>query len=310
VSKLGVSEATRPQRADDVVGKAALPVTAVILTHNEEQNLQACLGSIAAWVDEMVVVDSGSTDATVEIARRYGARIVEHPFTTHAAQWAWVLESLPLRNDWLLGLDADQRVTPELRAELEALFEDGARKLAEVDGLYVKRRQIFRGRWIRHGGYYPKYLLKVVRRARARCDLGDLLDHHFYVEGRVLSLQHDLIEENRKEDDISFWIEKHNRYATLLAHEELRRNQRDHDRLRPSILGNPDERVLWRKRVWQKLPRYMRPFLYFCYRYALRLGFLDGKQGFVFHFLQAWWFRLLVDIKIEEEMRVRRGKPS
>jgi glycosyltransferase involved in cell wall biosynthesis len=275
----------------------------VILTHNEERNLPRCLESLVGWVAEVIVVDSGSTDATLAIAERFRCRVVQHPFETHARQWGWVLRSLPCRNEWLLGLDADQRVSPELEREIRRALGDGA---ASLDGFFVKRRQIFRGRWIRHGGYYPKYLLKLVRRSRAECDPDDLVDHHFRVPGRVACLDGDLVEENRKEDEIDFWIDKHNRYAGLLAREELRRRTEGSGALKPALFGDPDQRVLWRKNLWRRLPAYLRPFLYFTYRYVLRLGFLDGKEGFVFHFLHAWWFRLLVDIKIEEEIRALR----
>jgi len=285
----------------EATGKPWVPITAVVLTYDEEKNLDACLGSLSGWIPEVFVVDSGSTDRTVEIADRYGARVVRHPFETHARQWAWAIENLPCRYEWILGLDADQRVMPELRAEIQQVFGQGRSRLDGVDGFYVKRRQVFRGRWIRHGGYYPKYLLKLFRRGRVAVDRNDLLDHHFRVRGRTAKLEHDLIEENHKESDISFWIEKHNRYAMLLAQEEAQRGEAGRRGLPvPSPVGEPDERVLWRKRVWARLPLFARPFLYFAYRYFLRLGFLDGKEGLIFHFLHACWFRFVVDVKLDE----------
>jgi glycosyltransferase involved in cell wall biosynthesis len=281
-----------------------LPITAIIPAYNEERNLGRSLHSLHNLVDEVFVVDSGSIDSTHEIAERYGAHVVHHPFETHARQWMWALANLPCRNEWILGLDADQRVTPELNAELRLLFTRERSRLTDVDGFYIKRRHIFRGRWIKHGGHYPKYLLKLAKRAKMQTDPEDLLDHHFFVDGRVAKLRHDLIEENKKEEDIAFWIEKHLRYAALLAAEECRRmGTARREPLQPFALGNPDQRVLWRKRLWRRLPRYSRPFLYFLYRYFLRLGFLDGKSGLIFHFLHACWFRLLVDIKLEEQLQ-------
>src|SRR5206468_5171715 len=138
------------------------------------------------------------------------AKVYQHTFATHAQQWSWALNTLPLRSDWVLALDADQRVSPNLAEEIQSL---SASKLADVEGIFLKRRQVFRNRWIKYGGYYPKYLLKMFRRGCAHADPGDLVDHHFYVTGKVERLNHDLIEENKKEDDIGFWIEKHNRYA-------------------------------------------------------------------------------------------------
>lgn len=283
-----------------------LPITAIIPTYNEEQNLEPCLQSLDGWIGEVFVVDSGSTDATVDIAKRYGARVVTHPFETHARQWQWALQNLPCTHEWILGLDADQRVTPELRDELGMLFTREEARLEGVHGFYAKRRQVFRGRWIRHGGYYPKYLLKLARRSEVEIDVGDLVDHHFVVRGPVARLRHDVVEENRKEDDIGFWIEKHNRYASLLAREELNAERNSPPVAVPwSTMGDPDGRVRWRKRLWRRLPLYARPFLYFGYRYVLRLGFLDGKEGLIFHFLHACWFRLLVDVKREDLQRSR-----
>jgi glycosyltransferase involved in cell wall biosynthesis len=270
----------------------------IVLTFNEEDNLEACLRSVARSCREAFVVDSGSTDNTVEIARRH-ARVEHHPFETHARQWKWAMDNLPLSTDWVLALDADQRLTPELEGELQKLFSHGVIP-EDVDGFYINRRQVFKGRWIRHGGYYPKYLLKLFRVSKVQLDSGDLVDHHFYVPGRTEKLRHDLVEENQKENSISFWIQKHNRYAVLMAHEELERRNTPKSLMKPAVCGSPDQRVLWRKNFWYKCPSYFRPCLYFVYRYCFRLGFLDGNQVVIFHFLQAFWFRLLVDINIEE----------
>ena len=277
------------------------PISVVVLTLNEEANLPSCLRSVCGWAAEVFVVDAGSTDRTREIAAEFGATVVEHPFETHASQWRWAVENLPIRAEWILALDADQRVTPELAREIRGL---DATALENVDGIYIKRRQWFRDQWIKYGGYYPKYLLKMFRPGKVMIDARDLVDHHFYVAGGVKKLKHDLIEANKKEDNISFWIEKHNRYAALLALEEFRGNKTPGEAIiKPSLLGTPDQKTLAKKRLWRGMPLYVRPFLYFFYRYFFRLGFLDGKEGAIFHFLQAFWFRLLVDIKLDELQR-------
>jgi glycosyltransferase involved in cell wall biosynthesis len=281
-------------------------LSVLVLTYNEEGNLPACLHSLTGVDSEIFIVDSGSTDRTKEIAMAAGAEVIEHSFETHTQQWNWALKNVPLRSEWVLGLDADQCLTPELQNEVTQLLSKENGSLQAVDGFYIKRRQVFRGRWIRHGGYYPKYLLKLFRRDKVRLDHNDLMDHHFYVDGAVAKLQHDLIEANKKEDDISFWIDKHNRYASLVAREEFHRRQNSASwSLSPSLTGNPDQRTLWFKQIWYRLPLYIRPFIYFGYRYFFRLGFLDGKVGFIFHFLQGFWFRLLVDIKIDELRETR-----
>jgi glycosyltransferase involved in cell wall biosynthesis len=293
-----------------------VPVTVVFLTFNEEANLPGCLEAVAGWGHEIFIVDSGSTDATLEIARHYGAQCFYHAFEGHTRQWNWALRNLPFSCEWAFCLDADQRLTPEVKREVAALLQGTAGGPPKgVDGYYLNRRQIFRGQWIKHGGYYPKPLLKLVRHRSAWCDENELLDSRFYVEGATARLQHDLIEDNRKEDDISFWTAKHIRYAELQAREELlRRDGLAQWNLRPAFFGSPDQRSLWLRQLWYRhMPLYVRPWLYYFYRYFLRLGILDGKQGFIFHFLQALWFRLLVDVKIDELRRAQaaeRGRAS
>jgi glycosyltransferase involved in cell wall biosynthesis len=281
-----------------------VPLAVVVLTRDEELNLPACLASLDGLPCERFVVDSGSTDRTVEIAQQLGAQVLFHPFESHAKQWRWSLDNLACTPQWVLGLDADQQLTPELKHELAQLLAHGGDHLHDVAGFYVKRRQVFRGRWIRHGGYYPKYLLKLFRHNAVYLDDRDLIDHHFYVRGRVGKLKSDLIECNVKENDIGFWIGKHNHYAVLHAQEEL--EYRTGWRvlpIQPSLLGNPDQRTLWLKLLWYRLPLYIRPFMYFAYRYLVRLGFLDGKEGLIFHVLQGFWYRLLVDVNIDERLR-------
>jgi glycosyltransferase involved in cell wall biosynthesis len=298
------AEATAVRRSFSEGGPSAPLVAAVVLTFNEERNLDACLGSLAGWVSELHVVDSGSTDETLAIAARHGAQVASHAFETHARQWQWALQSLPIQADWVLALDADQRVTAELALEIAQLVTGGD---SAVAGGYVKRRQVFRGRWIRHGGYYPKYLLKLFRRSAVWIDETDLVDHHFHVRGATVLLDHDIIEDNRNEASIAAWTAKHNRYAVLQAREQLARAAAETSGSAPALFGSPDERVLWLKRIWNGLPLYWRPVLYFGYRYVLRLGFLDGREGFVFHVLQALWYRLLVDINIDEMRRTGRS---
>jgi len=280
-------------------------VSVIVLTFNEGANLEACLDAVRHWALEIFIVDSGSADNTLQIAESRSAIIVNHPFESHAKQWDWALHNLPIRGDWIMGLDADQVVTPELAREIQTLNDP---KFSHIDGLYVNRRQIFRHQWIRHGGYYPKYLLKIFRPGRAITDENDLVDHHFHVPGPTAKLQYDLIEANRKEDDISFWIEKHNRYAKKLALEEFRRRRGQRpDPISASWTGNPDQRTLRMKKLWLRMPLYVRPFLYFTYRYFLRLGFLDGKEGAIFHFMHAFWYRLLVDIHLDDLLHTNQN---
>lgn len=274
-----------------------MDIAVVILTFDEELNLPECLASVAGM--RVLVVDSGSRDRTIEIARSAEAEVYFHPFESHAKQWAWALSNLHIPEPWVLGLDADQRLTEALRASIETELRKPDRG---IKGYYMGRRQVFRGKWIRWGGYYPKYLLKLFRKESVRFDEADVVDHHFWVDGETDFLVGDLVEANRKEDDISVWIEKHNRYAAIQAAAEERGLV---PLAQAKLLGNPDQRVLFLKRLWMRLPLFFRPFLYFGYRYLFRFGFLDGKQGFVFHFMQGFWYRLVIDIKRDELRRPR-----
>lgn len=268
-----------------------------VLTRNEEQNLEACLQSLIGWCSDIHLVDSFSSDGTLEIAARYGVKVHQHAFEGHTKQRAWALQNLPFRNAWVFALDADHRVTPELQKELVEVF---GRQPEGVDGFFVKRRQIFRGRWIRFGGYYPKYQLKLFKHTNAYLDDHEF-DYRFYVNGKTGKLKHDILEANQNEWRISFFVEKHNKFATEQAIEEIKRKRNEIQYLvKVSPFGNPDQRILWLKTKWNSLPLYLRPFLLFVYRYFLRFGFLDGKEGFIFHFLQSFWFRLLVDVRREE----------
>jgi hypothetical protein len=236
----------------------------------------------------------------MRIATDCGAVVVSHPFESHAKQWQWALATLPINSPWVLALDADQSLTPELSADIAARLSTTPDTNGPT-GFYLNRRQVFRGRWIRHGGYYPKYLLKLFRRDAVTLDETDLVDHHFRVAGSTAILDGDLIEDNRNESDIAVWIAKHNRYAVLQAREEeARKADGRGPATRGSAFGSPDDRTRLRKRIWNRLPLYIRPFGYFFYRYVLRLGFLDGKEGFIFHVMQAFWYRLLVDINRDE----------
>jgi glycosyltransferase involved in cell wall biosynthesis len=284
---------------------ATAPLTVLVVTRNEELNLERCLASVHGFADQIFVVDSESTDRTREIAGRFADEVRELPYDhTRIIPWIfqWGLDNLPIRNEWVLILEADQAVTPELRQEIAALL---AQPDLREDGFYIRREQIFRGRGIRFGGYGGKHLLKLFR--RGRCELDPLdQDTRVYVRGLVGRLRAPIEEWNRKEDEILFYLQKHLRYAEAFAREELeRRHAAIPWKINPRLFGTPDERSLWLRTRYYRLPLFVRPALYFLYRYFFLLGVLDGKNGFIFHFLQAFWFRLVVDIRLEELMRAQ-----
>src|SRR6185295_17901643 len=237
-----------------------------------------------------------------EIAQRYAEVHTLAYDHSRIIPWIfqWGLDNLPLRNDWVLILEADQAVTTELREEIAALL---ARPDVQEDGYYIRRRQIFRGKPIRFGGYGSKVLLKLFRRSRSELDPVEQ-DTRVYVRGPVGRLRAPLEEWNLKEDAIQFYLQKHLRYAEAFAREELERRQRKLPwKTAPRFFGTPDERILWLKDRYGRMPLFARPALYFFYRYFILLGILDGRNGFIFHFLQAFWFRLIVDIRLQELMK-------
>jgi len=269
-------------------------LSVIILTYNEEVNLPACLESLKGLDCEIFVVDSGSTDRTVEIARSYGAHVVEHPFETQARQLNWALQHLPLKGEWVLRLDADERLTPELKDELSSTLPT---LKSEVTGLYVKRRVYFLGRWIRHGGYYPIWLLRIWRKGCARAE-DRHNEHMVLLKGGSDFLRHDIIFE---------WTLRQNVYSSrevisLLQHK---------DEITPKLFGTPEARRRWLLyNVYLRFPPLIRPFCYFLFRYIFLLGFLDGKEGLIFHFLQGCWRRFLTDAKLYEARRRSEDKKA
>lgn len=267
-------------------------LSVLILTKNEEHNLPFALASLSGLQADVFVVDSGSSDRTIEIALAAGCRVVEHDFTTHARQVNWALDNLPIASDWVMRLDADEWLTPELVAELR---EKLTHLPPEVTGLMVRRRVYFWGRWIRHGGYYPTWLLRVWRLGAARSDDRDMDEHMLVRRGRIARLDHDIVDENR--NGLGAWIDKHNLYAEKEA-ATLSRGGGETDIAHAG--HTVARRRFLRNTVYGNSPRYWRAFLYWIFRYIFQLGFLDGRAGLVFHFLQAFWYRLLVDAKLTE----------
>ena len=280
----------------------SVPFTFIILTYNEEQHLPRLLESIKNLNAPVFILDSGSTDNTVAIGESFDAQFLQNPFENHPKQWDFALKNFNIQTPWVIGLDADQIVTSELKHRL-ANFSDEAYK--NVNGIYFNRKNFFKGRWIKYGGYYPFYMLKMFRFSVGYSDLNENMDHRFIVPGETVTWNDGIIlEENLKENSIRFWIEKHNRYSDQIAIEEVERIQQLRSQtMQPNFWGSPNERKAWFKNIWFKLPRYVRPLLYFTYRMIFQLGILDGRTGVIFHFMQGFWFRLVVDIKIDELLK-------
>ncbi len=270
-------------------------LTAIVLTFNEEKHLARCLRSLAGVARRVIVVDCFSTDGTVAIAQAHGADVVQHAWINHSVQVNWALDNVPIDTQWTMRLDADEVVTPELA---EALRRELPRYPATVTGLTVNRQIHFLGRWIRHGAIYPLRMLRVWRTGHGRCE-NRWMDEHMVVDGEIAHVDADIADINL--NNVTWWTAKHNQYASREAVDLLMHHGRPESGAGTAQMSFQAKAKRWMKeKVYSRLPLGVRALLYFIYRYFLRLGFLDGWQGLAFHFLQGFWYRFLVDVKVYE----------
>lgn len=271
----------------------------VILTHNEALHIERALTILAPLASEVFVIDSGSTDGTVEIARRLGATVLHNRWVNYAQQFQWGLDHAPITAEWVMRLDADEVIEADLAAEIAAKLPTLP---AEVTGVNLKRKHVFMGRWIRHGGRYPLVLLRIWRRGKARIEQRWMDEHMLLTEGRAVTFDGGFADVNL--NDLGFFTDKHNRYATREAVDVI--NQRRG--LMPRDLGLAAENTsakagltrLLKERFYNRLPFELSATLYFLLRYVVQLGFLDGREGAIYHGLQGFWYRFLVGAKVVE----------
>jgi glycosyltransferase involved in cell wall biosynthesis len=269
--------------------------TIIILTYNEENNLPECLESIAQVDAPIFVVDSFSKDRTLDLLEQHQIVYQQHAFENYSRQRNWAQANNPFNTEWVLHLDAGERFTPELVQWLNREFNPAT----TVDGYMFSRRTMFFGKWIRYGGHYPNYHLRLYRTTKGKCE-DKVYDQHFVVSGHteVVKAGIDIID--TVTDTLQNFTVGHARWAAFEANELLTATQEKGD-VKARLTGTPIERRRWFKNnVFQKTPLFMRSFLYFFYRYFFKLGFLDGKMGLVFHLLQGFWFRFLIDAMVLE----------
>lgn len=267
-------------------------LTAIILTKNEESNIERCITSLGNLPKRIIVVDSGSTDSTVAIAKKLGAEIYIHPFKHYADQFNWALDHTNIKTTWVYRIDADEALTQELRKEV-------GQKCAEhindnVNGFLMKHKLYFLGKYLRHGGAYPFVKLTIFKPQYARFENRAMGEHVVLHQGTQIQLDNDCLHYDCK--NLTAFIEKHNSYAT-------REVQDYYDRIgkkQASLYGKAERTKKLRDGFYYKLPKFLRARLYFWYRYYLQLGFLDGKPGKIYAFLQAYFYRYIVDAKIYE----------
>ncbi|MDD6038744.1 MAG: glycosyltransferase family 2 protein [bacterium] len=282
-----------------------LDLTVIILTKNEEHNLEKCMRSLEKIAKRIVVVDSFSTDGPVALAKRLGADVYQNPWVDYATQLNWGLEHTDINTKWTMRMDADEELLPELVEEILTVLPN----LDEsVKGIELRRRVYFMGRWIRHGGVYPTIMLRIFRTGFCKCEQTIMDEHMILTEGTTICLKNDFIDYNTK--SLEWWIGKHNWYSDreVMDYLDKQRQLESGEVVKPKLFGSQAERRRWLKyMVYYKTPLMRRAHWYFIYRYIFRGGFLDGPQGLAFHFLQGYWYRFLVDAKIFEN-RIKESK--
>jgi glycosyltransferase involved in cell wall biosynthesis len=276
-----------------------MSLAVVILTLNEERHLRRLLPTLRQVADQIFVVDSFSSDGTVEVARSNGATVLQNRFVNHAKQFAWALENAPISCDWVMRLDADEILEPSLITEISQKLPNLP---ADVVGVNLKRKHIFLGKWVRHGGRYPLLLLRIWRRGHGQIE-DRWMDEHIVVSGgKTVVFDGGFSDWNL--NDLTFFIDKHNRYATREAIDVLGKKYRlfDIERELSNPISTPQTAVkrMLKENFYNKIPFQFGAVFYFLYRYFLLLGFLDGAPGLIYHFLQGCWYRFLVGARIFE----------
>ena len=279
-------------------------IAVVILTYNEELHIERCIRSAQAVSSEIIVVDSFSTDCTYAIAEKLGAKVYRHVFENHAKQFNWAIENCGIESQWIWRLDADEYIEePLARKALQAL-----ENIPEsVNGIYVNKKIIFMGRPLLHGGWYPAPQIKIVRKGSGASENKWMDEHLVIFSGETISIDGDQTDENL--NSLNWWSHKHVNYAGREAVNMLMIEyglDTSEGEVKPLFWGTDAERKRWLKQKYIKSPLFVRPFINFFIRYILKGGFLDGKEGFVWHILQGFWYRMLVDCKILE-LKKRHG---
>jgi glycosyltransferase involved in cell wall biosynthesis len=272
-------------------------LSVIILTYNEEKHIERCIKSVQSFAQEIFIIDSFSTDKTVELAESLGAKVYQNPWINYAKQFNWGLDNCPIQTKWVMRMDADEYVTSELSNEITQKLDSLE---CNITGIYLKCRVYFMDTWIRHGGYYPLWILRLWQYKKGRCEDRWMDEHIKVIEGNTVHFENDIVDHNLK--GITFWTEKHNGYATREAVDVLNTIYGfiKGDEIKVNFFGLQAQRKRWLKVKYYQTPLFIRPFVYFIYRYFLLAGFLEGKQGLIWHFLQGFWYRFLVDAKIYE----------
>ncbi|MDR0560167.1 MAG: glycosyltransferase family 2 protein [Prevotellaceae bacterium] len=270
-------------------------ISTIILTYNEELHIERCIRNAQKFSKEIFVVDSFSTDRTVEIAEYLGAKVSQNKWeNNYARQFNWALDSLPVKTEWVFRLDADEYLT-------DALIEEIKEKLPTLDknisGVAVNLGYIFLGKWIKRG-IYPLKLLRLFKYEKARCEERWMDEHIELLSGQTVEFKNSMFDHNL--NNLGWFTQKHNAYSIREAIDLLDIKLGIQNRNSNAKLSPEAQKKRKKKLKYAMMPLFLRAFLFFAYRYIYKLGFIEGKEAFIRHFLQGLWYRILVDAKIFE----------
>ena len=274
-----------------------LDLSVIILTYNEEIHIRRCLENVKQFASKVYVVDCFSIDRTAQIAKELGAEVIEHEWPgNQAEQFNWALDNLPITTEWILRLDADEYLLPGL---IEELLEKLPVIPESVSALSLSLARAFCGKILHHGIVNNIRIILIFRKGKARYEKRLMDEHLSVLSGETIDMKNQFVDDNRM--PIGLFIDKHNGYATreaaLLLDAEYHLTNMDS---LPQDYGREVEKKRTQKARYARMPLFWRAFGYFVYRYIIKLGFLDGKEGFLWDFLQGWWYRTLVDAKVYE----------
>ena len=274
-------------------------LTIIILTKNEEEKTEKCIRSFHNIARRIVIIDSYSTDQTISIAESLGAEVYEHSFENHAAQFNWALDNIGLNTEWVMKVDADEEFTVELADEIESHLDSLP---TEINGVILRRRVYFMGKWLKYGGRYPQLLLRIFRVGHGMSEMKLMDEHLIITDGETVTFRHDFIDANNK--PLEWWIGKHNWYSNKEALDRQIKVSSEKSVIETESSEQAKIIRLFKNYGYYSLPKFFRAHLYFLYRYYIQLGFLDGTEGKIYTFLQAYWYRFLVDAKLYESERI------
>jgi glycosyltransferase involved in cell wall biosynthesis len=271
-------------------------LTTIILTFDEEKNIANAINSVKNLSKRIVVVDSYSTDKTVEIAESLGAEVIQHPFENQAKQFIYAINNLTINTQWIMRLDADEMISNDAAREIEDICL--INKNTDINGIVVRFEVNFLGKKLRHGGIYPFRKMIVYKKDKGYMEDRAMDEHIVLKEGKSIELKHDSYHRDYK--DLNTWIDKHNKYSSREVKDYFLNTNLENEKLNKSA---KIKRFI-KFNIYYKLPLGTRAHLYYLYRYYFKMGFLDGKEGKIFAFMQAYWYRFLVDAKIFEKKNI------